>query len=292
MEKIEKPNIKILVCCHKPGEWISDDIYIPIQCGKALSNVDLAIQGDDTGDNISTKNRNYAELTAMYWAWKNMKNVDYIGLCHYRRYFDFHKQSNGFGAYTERLISSIQDLEYSIPNTVFSQIEKGHIIVASPFIVNTCLYLNYCYYHISDDLRVLEDVLRKRNDIYYKSFLKLMWCNNRFFPCNMFLMPFVEYDKYCTWLFDVLSEVESRLDISKYTSDQSRVFAYMAERLLTVYLYANHIKTKGVHFVWFNNSSFPKRSWFRVKLSNFVSTLSLLPMCLEYRRKKSIQNNI
>ena len=49
---MNKPVVKILVCCHKPGEWLSDDVYMPIQCGKAISKYDLGIQGDDTGDNI------------------------------------------------------------------------------------------------------------------------------------------------------------------------------------------------------------------------------------------------
>ena len=80
--------MKILVCTHKPGFVLQDDIYTPIQVGKALSNVDLGFLGDDKGDNISVKNKEFCELTAMYWAWKNLKNLDVIGLCHYRRYFD------------------------------------------------------------------------------------------------------------------------------------------------------------------------------------------------------------
>jgi hypothetical protein len=55
----------------------SDDIFMPVQGGKAISDIDLGIQGDDTGENISAKNPYYAELTILYWAWKNLKNVDY-----------------------------------------------------------------------------------------------------------------------------------------------------------------------------------------------------------------------
>ena len=48
--------------------------------------------GDDTGDNISELNRDVNEWSAIYWVWKNydkIDNPDYIGLCHYRRLFDF-----------------------------------------------------------------------------------------------------------------------------------------------------------------------------------------------------------
>ena len=41
---------------------------------------------DNTGDNISLKNRSYCELTTQYWAWKNAE-ADYYGFCHYRRFF-------------------------------------------------------------------------------------------------------------------------------------------------------------------------------------------------------------
>ncbi|MDE6435176.1 MAG: DUF4422 domain-containing protein, partial [Lachnospiraceae bacterium] len=92
----KEPKIKILVACHKADPAIrQDDIYMPIQVGKALHpELDLGFQGDDTGDNISEKNGSYCELTAMYWAWKNLpKDVDIVGLCHYRRYFNLNSRT-------------------------------------------------------------------------------------------------------------------------------------------------------------------------------------------------------
>ena len=76
----------------------SDEIFFPIHVGAAISNVTLGIQRDDQingsyCDNISSKNKSYCELTALYWAWKNIKKIypdlEYIGLNHYRRYFSF-----------------------------------------------------------------------------------------------------------------------------------------------------------------------------------------------------------
>ena len=83
--------IKILVASHKPDKVYCDDVYTPIHVGRAISKYKEEMAdmiGDDTGDNISAKNGTYCELTATYWAWKNLKDVEYVGLAHYRRYFE------------------------------------------------------------------------------------------------------------------------------------------------------------------------------------------------------------
>lgn len=67
--------LKIVVCCHKEDIKASSDVYMPLHVGKALSDKNLGIPGDDTGDNISKKNASYCELTGMYWAWRDLKNV-------------------------------------------------------------------------------------------------------------------------------------------------------------------------------------------------------------------------
>ena len=77
--------IKILVAAHKLYWMPNDSVYMPIHVGRE-GKADLGYVGDNTGDNISAKNPNYCELTALYWAWKNLE-ADYVGLVHYRRYF-------------------------------------------------------------------------------------------------------------------------------------------------------------------------------------------------------------
>jgi len=80
------PNINIFVACHHPIFVPNHPLLIPIQVGAALTSERFpGFLYDDTGDNISSKNRSYCELTAQYWAWKNI-NVDYYGFFHYRRY--------------------------------------------------------------------------------------------------------------------------------------------------------------------------------------------------------------
>ena len=96
MEKY--PRIKIFVAHHKPWYVYEDDVYVPIQVWKKKLAIDLWIIWDDTWDNISEKNANYAELTAQYWVWKNydLRDVDYVWFCHYRRYMTYCYEPNIF----------------------------------------------------------------------------------------------------------------------------------------------------------------------------------------------------
>lgn len=51
------------------------------------------------------------------------------------------------------------------------------------------------------------------------------------------------YDAYHAWLFDILFEVEKRTDISNYTKAEARIYGYISERLLGVWLIQNNIET-------------------------------------------------
>lgn len=86
--------MKIFAITHKQFNPPKDKLYVPLHVGheRYLKTVlkpgdkDLGYLTDDTGDNISSKNNLYGELTGLYWIWKNC-DEDYVGLVHYRRYF-------------------------------------------------------------------------------------------------------------------------------------------------------------------------------------------------------------
>lgn len=249
---MNKPIVKILVCCHKPGEWLSDDVYMPIQCGKAISKYDLGIQGDDTGDNISAKNPYYCELTALYWAWKNLKNVDYIGLCHYRRYFDFaHKKS--FGK-TYRNLQNFQinlsDLE--LPN-IDMVLKKCDVILPKRDILPYSLECHYKAMHIPEDWEMLKHIVQEKYPEYVDGFLQVTQHNNKISPYNMFIMPYGLFCEYSQWLFSLLVEMEHRIHISS-DEYQQRVFGFMAERLLNVWIYNKKLKIKYMPILKIANS--------------------------------------
>lgn len=244
----------LLVCCHKQDVYAKQAPYFPIQVGKALSTIDLGIQGDDTGDNISRKNASYCELTGMYWAWKNLGDSDIIGLCHYRRYFDFHKQGR-FGFPSTSLKSRAFDgLDLSIPEEYLERVKNGAIILTKPKVYRNPVFVDYCVRHISDDIRTLRTIINTTQPEYIQeAFFKVVEQDNRLRHYNMFIMRRDMFDQYCSWLFPLLETVENNIDISSYNPVQKRIFGYMSERLLSVWAVAHRLKIIEKPVLWIND---------------------------------------
>ena len=81
---------------------------------------------------------------------------------------------------------------------------------------------------------------------------------------NMFIMKRDKFDAYCEWLFDILFELEKRLDISNYNTNDARVFGFVSERLLDVWINTNNISYTNQPYFFME-----KQNWF-IKGINFV----------------------
>ena len=276
--------MKIIVATHKPYNVHNDDIYTPIHVGKKLSPYNIEnMLGDDTGDNISEKNPMYCELTALYWAWKNLKDVDYIGLCHYRRYFDFHKLTYQYLPHTYINVKYSDSIDYSIPSAIIKKLKQGTVIIPKHQTGRESLYTQYCLNHISDDMRTLQQTIEAQEDSQYIRAFKKIMRGNKFSPYNMFIMSWKEFDKYCTWLFSVLKEVEEKTDTSHYNNIQKRIYGYMAERLMNVYIEANHLKTKEYPIVSLTEDKTCKNAnrieyYLKTLIKNITFSISLPPI--------------
>ena len=208
--------VTIFTMTHKKFDEPSDKIYMPLQVGRACGD-DLGYPGDNTGDNISDKNCFYGELTGVYWVWKNMRTSDYVGICHYRRYF----------CTEEGRILNEND---------YLQILKEYDIITSKK-----LKLNYSYYdgYASDynifDLNTTGEVIREKYPEYYDNFNRLVHGNGTYFA-NMMVADKALYDEYCEWLFSIFDEVEQRIDASGYDDYHKRVFGFISEFLLLVWV--------------------------------------------------------
>lgn len=265
-----KNNIKILVCCHKQSRLPSNSLFLPIQVGKASSEVDLGIIGDNEGNNMSEKNSSYCELTGMYWAWKNLKNIDVIGLCHYRRYFDFKGVCPILSPCIQLPTNKFSDRIIEPDLTFLEQLKDGTLIVPRKTYYKLPVYANYCTNHISDDFKLLCRIFENEPEKYKRSFFRLMYNSNAVTHYNMFLMRWGDFDKYCSWLFDILAKVESQTDISHYNSVQKRIYGYMAERLMSVYIDANNLTTIRKPVIWFSDDNIVGKISFLKRLYRMI----------------------
>jgi len=246
-------NIKILVAAHKKYWMPSDDVYMPIQVGAALHPA-LGYVSDNTGDNISAKNPNYCELTALYWAGKNL-DCGYIGLCHYRRYFghkvhtkDLEKKKNAI-FHREDYIKLLQKFDVILP------IKRNYYIET--------VRSQYEHAHYKKDLDEVERIIAEIYPGYSDAFTRIM-NQRKLHILNMFVMKKSLFDEYCTWLFDILFELEKRTDLSGYDTYEARLFGFMSERLFNVWLERQNLKKCEVPVVFLENIDWPK------KIGNFL----------------------
>lgn len=206
---------RIYVITHKKIAGIPDNTYIPMQAGRA-GKEDLGYLGDDKGDNISEKNPFYCELTGIYWLWKNVR-CDIIGICHYRRYF-MRDEKLLDRAYIENLI---QKYPIIIPN--------------STCVKDANAYEHYAKRHYAKDLDLCREVIREKYPEYLDAFHYVME-TILISVGNMWITRKDIFDRYCSWLFDILFEVEKRIDMTGYDDYQKRVMGFLSERLFRVWL--------------------------------------------------------
>ncbi len=218
-------NIKILVATHKKYWMPEDDVYFPLYVGRE-GKQDLGFTGDNTGDNISLKNANYCELTGLYWAWKNLQ-CDYIGLCHYRRYFANSHHGSDLDA-KKAAIFHKADYEKLLQSYDVILPKKRNYYIET-------VRSQYEHAHNKRDLDEAERIIAERYPEYSDAFAKVMG-RTKLHILNMFAMKKELFDEYCAWLFDILFVLEKSVDISNYDAYQARVYGFLGERLFNVWL--------------------------------------------------------
>lgn len=256
-------NCKILVCTHKQCEIPKSDWLLPLHVGKALTKEDFGIQGDDTGDNISVKNKNYCELTGLYWGWKNL-DVEYLGLCHYRRYFDFNGKDP---------IEFLGKYDIVLPKlNVLTMRASNQLMLLTT----------------RDDVYIMLMCLMKLYPEYKECVVKYLFNTNR---CSLFNMMFCKkeiYDDYCKWLFSIFTEMEKWVKLSSYTR-LSRLYGFLSEYLLLIYCKQNNLKIKYTSvFPLKENLDLDDKEGFSKVAKRFLTTILHDIMFLGCRKEKTI----
>ncbi len=218
----------IYVITHKKfnNEYYCKEGYQPIQVGRE-GKENLGYLCDNTLNNISNKNADYCELTGLYWLWKNSYD-DYIGICHYRRYF------------THKILFATPKnyLKYDEAKKI---LEKYDIILPEKWqFGKKTVNENYEEYHKTKDLELAYKSIKKLYPEYLSTFKKTM-CEKSLYPFNMMIMKKIDFDKYCKFIFTILFDIEKDIKAENYPSIK-RIYGYISERLMAVWIKQNNYK--------------------------------------------------
>ena len=219
----------IYIVTHKRVELPKLKGYRAIQVGGASDSFPGCLR-DDTGDNIADKNPNYCELTAMYWVWKNTDDP-YKGLAHYRRYFGRRPLSSRVG----------DILGY---DALVGMLEGRDLLAAKPAVYHVNareqLLMDCC---TPETFSKLEAVVASLSPEYMDAF-NAFFAGNRAAQYNMLFCRRALFDDYCAWLFPILFCLEDQVDLTGANIYQKRLFGFLSERLLNVWVLHNGLSVK------------------------------------------------
>ena len=216
--------IKIIVACHKADSNIcTNEPYFPIQVGKTLHpELDLGFQNDNEGDNISEKNSCWSELTALYWGWKNIKDVDYLGLCHYRRYFDYDINSDSI----DGILNKSDIIVVKQNDVMVSKRERPRNLIEVTSLEDYYIYI---------------DIMISTYPEYRKEIIDYFYNSRESYPYTMFVAKKEIYDDFCKFIFPVFFRIENIVKPHGYTR-QKRMMGYLGECSLGLYIHCKHLK--------------------------------------------------
>ena len=263
--------LKILVAYHKKTTLFKNEIFIPIHLGRILKEKETKdgkvlreeynwlienMIGDDTGDNISDKNREYCELTGIYWACKNydkLGNPDYIGFMHYRRLLVFNEYE--YDKYEQTKINkAYRDIFDNFNNdnlldkyglnleTINKYIQKYDLILPMKSELKLVNVNNaredYGTIIPGTDVKDYDEMVKCICENYpeYKDYILEQRETTRRYFYNIFVMRKDIFFDYCAFLFSVLEKLDKVIDTSNYSINGKRTLAYLGEALFDCYM--------------------------------------------------------
>lgn len=231
----------VFIVTHKKYHMPRKKGYVPIQVGAAL-NESLGYLKDSEGEQISEKNPNYCELTALYHIWKNCPDK-VSGLVHYRRYF-----CTGMTLHPKKHILSFDEA---------CQILKNFDIILPYKMYRHGMTLREDYEknHKIRDYDMCRKVIEELYPEYLPDF-DAVSAQKTLYQYNMFISRKELLDEYCEWLFTILFEVEKRVDISSYDAYNQRIFGFLSERLFNVWLAHQNLRIKKLEVYNIEDSRF------------------------------------
>lgn len=211
--------LAVFVATHVAFQPPKSPVYIPLHVGRA-GKEDFGYLGDNIGENISDLNCLYGELTGLYWIWQNIRDIDYVGLCHYRRYF---------------LSASGREMQRE---DYLKLLARYDVIVSAHIECRGSYRAHYGRAHNIQDLQAVERALHKLYPEYADSFQKAME-GTVFYSGNLFVTSLSLLKGYAQWLFSIFAEASAEIDVSSYDNYHRRVYGFLSEQMMYVYMMKN-----------------------------------------------------
>lgn len=238
--------VRVVIAAHKEYEMpVAQPMYLPVQVGAA--NTTKRIKGfvpDNSGKNISAKNASYCELTALYWAWRNL-DADYLGLAHYRRYLGEGAKGGFESILTEEDVTDLMvgaDVILPKPRNYYVQSVLTH----------------YNHAHHPEPLQALRNELQRSSRPQSHALDEIL-AGTTTHLYNMFIMRRELVDEYCTWLFGTLKDLEKNIDTTGYTAYESRVYGFLSELMLDAWVRSKHLSVVEASVIHLESEQWPKK---------------------------------
>lgn len=186
-----------------------------IQAGAALTQKRFAECSDDIGENISAKNRQYCEMSAAYWIWKNTDHP-WTGIEHYRR----------------RL--------FVMPEMLCSGVDA---ILPLPYVCYPNTVTQFRRFVSEDVFQSLLRALRELHPTEYADYQKIIYGPYQY-TYNLFCARREVFCDYCAWFFEITEYME-QMDVPEIK--MTRALSYVAEVLTNLYFMYNGSRWKILH---------------------------------------------
>lgn len=196
------------------------------------------IRCDISADPLLKMEHSYSEGARIHYLWKHYPLKDYVGTAHYRRFFKY--------------IPNIEEI-----------LDKYDAILPKFNLGWESILKNYKYCHNEEDLLKCIDILKEKFPEYADD-ADYVLSHDYFIPCNIFILKKEMFCSWCEFVFGILGEFDEQMgfktdldvynhvvnNMDKYvdgkgglpnssTAYQSRVQAFLMERLSTIFFHKN-----------------------------------------------------
>ena len=243
----EAQPIRIFVSTHKDAAMFQSDILQPVQLGaKEYGERFLWAYQDSSNNPLALHNEMYCELTAQYWAWKNI-DASYYGFCHYRRYFDFSTEEhaeNPWGEIAAGRINYASQMRYGLDDATIAEAVEGWDVVTTRIkdVHKFPEHFKSMYEHYRqapylkiEHLEHIISILTEEHPDYERDAKAYLHDSKSCF-CNMYIMRKELFEAYCAWLFPLLERFVAEWDTSTLSKEALRTPGHLAERLFNIWL--------------------------------------------------------